>query len=69
MVCCITKNIPDKYSILVTGLGVRTGHYTTVVQKDSDWWEMDDTSVTKVDAVRGLLSDSSYLLFYESVAE
>ena len=53
----------------MTGLGVRTGHYTTVVQKGSDWWKMDDTSVEKVDAVRGLLSDSSYLLFYESVAE
>ena len=46
------------------GMGLMSGHYLSLVQKENSWWLMDDSRVTRTDVQKVLQSDSSYILFY-----
>lgn len=48
----------------VLGMGLMSGHYLSLVQKENSWWLMDDSRVTRTDVQKVLQSDSSYILFY-----
>lgn len=45
-------------------MGLMSGHYLSLVQKENSWWLMDDSRVTRTDVQKVLQSDSSYILFY-----
>ena len=48
----------------VLGMGLMSGHYLSLVQKENSWWLTDDSRVTRTDVQKVLQSDSSYILFY-----
>lgn len=59
--------IYDLYAISNHFGGLGGGHYTAFAKNkfDNEWYNFDDSHVTKITDVSQLLTSAAYVLFYE----